>query len=40
MIASVELLSFLVSAALILTVATPIILIVLLIRDWKRGTQW
>jgi len=40
MIVSVELLTFLVTSALILTIATPIILIVLLIRDWKRGNQW
>lgn len=40
MIASVELLSFLVVSALVLTIATPIILIVLFIRDWKRGSQW
>ena len=40
MMASVGLLSFLVVSALLLTVATPVILIVLLIRDWKRGSQW
>lgn len=40
MTASVTLLSVLVTGALLLTMATPIILITLLIRDWKRGTQW
>lgn len=40
MTASIGLLSTLVSVALLMTVATPIILIVLLIKDWKRGTQW
>jgi len=40
MTASVELLSILVSTALLLTITTPVILIILLIRDWKRGTLW
>lgn len=38
--ASVALLSILVTTALVITVFTPIILIVLFIRDWKRGIQW
>jgi hypothetical protein len=40
MIASLGLFSTLVSIALLMTIITPIVLIVLLIRDWKRGTQW
>jgi len=38
--ASVDLLSILVTTALVITVFTPVILIVLFIRDWKRGIQW
>ena len=40
MMASTEFLTLLVSGALLLTFFTPIILIVLLVRDWRKGTQW
>lgn len=40
MMASAGLLTLLVSSALLLTVFTPIILIILFIRDWRRGKQW
>lgn len=40
MTASVGLLSTIVIVALIMTIATPIILLILLIKDLKRGTQW
>ena len=38
--ASAGFLTVLVSSALLLTVFTPIILIVLFIRDWRSGNQW
>lgn len=40
MTASVDFLSSLVSVALFITMLSPIVLIVFLIRDWKRGEQW
>ena len=40
MIASVSFLSVLVSAALGITMVSPIVLIIFLIRDWRRGQQW
>ena len=40
MIASSGLLSLLVTIALAMAALTPIILIILFIRDWKRGEQW
>lgn len=40
MTASVSFLSILVSAALLITMVSPVVLIVFLIRDWKRGQQW
>ncbi|WP_455219459.1 hypothetical protein [Kaarinaea lacus] len=40
MTASVSFLSMLVSTALLITMVSPIVLIIFLIRDWKRGEQW
>ena len=40
MTASVGFLTFLVGAALLITMVSPIVLIIFLIRDWKRGEQW
>ena len=40
MMASAGFLTVLVSSALLLTVFTPIILIILFIRDWRNGNQW
>lgn len=40
MMASSGFLAFIVIVALCLSVLTPIILIGLFIRDWKRGEQW
>jgi len=40
MIASSGFLSLIVTIALGMAVLTPIILISLFIRDWKRGEQW
>ena len=40
MIISSTAFGILVSTALLLTVAAPILLIVLLIRDWKEGRLW
>ena len=40
MMASSSFLSFIVLLALGITILTPIILIVLFVRDWKRGEQW
>lgn len=40
MIASVATLSLLVGGALIITVLSPIVLLLLLVKDWKRGEQW
>jgi len=40
MMASAGFLTVLVSSALLLTVFTPIILIILFIRDWRNGSQW
>lgn len=40
MTASVEFLTMLVSIAVLITMASPVILIFFLIRDWKRGEQW
>lgn len=37
---SVSLFSTLVLSALIITVAAPILLLVLLVRDWKRKQLW
>jgi len=38
--ASVELFSFLVSLGLIVTAAAPVVLLIMLIRDWRKGTLW
>ena len=38
--ASVSFLTMLVSIALLVTMVSPIVLIIFLIRDWKRGEQW
>ena len=40
MTASAGFLSMLVSIALLITIVSPVVLIILLIRDWKRGEQW
>lgn len=40
MMASVTLLSTLVSIALLITLLSPVILLGLLIRDWKKRTLW
>jgi uncharacterized protein YoxC len=40
MTASLGFFSALVSIALVITVISPIVLIIFLIRDWKRGEQW
>ena len=40
MTASLQLFSILVSVAFAITVFSPIVLVILLIRDWKRGEQW
>lgn len=40
MIASSGFLSVLVTIALAVTIVSPIILIVLWIRDWKKGQLW
>lgn len=40
MTASVGFLSILVSIALLATMISPIVLIIFLIRDWRRGQQW
>ncbi|MDH5326037.1 MAG: hypothetical protein OEZ68_07355 [Gammaproteobacteria bacterium] len=40
MTASLSMLVFLVSAALILTMVSPLVLILFLVIDWKRGEQW
>lgn len=40
MTASLGFFSTLVSVAVIMTVISPIVLIIFLIRDWKRGEQW
>lgn len=40
MTASAGFLSILVGLALLATMVSPILLIVFLIRDWKRGQQW
>lgn len=40
MTASVELLSVLVTIAVILTAIAPVVLLILLARDWKKGEQW
>lgn len=40
MTASIGFLTFLVSAALLITMVSPIVLIIFLVRDWKRGEQW
>ena len=40
MTASVQFLTILVSTALLITMVSPVILIIFLIRDWKRGEQW
>lgn len=40
MTASVGFLSALVSIAILITMVSPVVLIIFLIRDWKRGEQW
>ena len=40
MTASVGFLTILVSLALLATMISPIVLIIFLILDWKRGQQW
>lgn len=40
MIASVGFLTVLVTAALLLAAITPIVLLVLFVRDWRGGMQW
>ena len=40
MTASVDFLTMLVSMAVLITMVSPVILILFLIRDWKRGEQW
>lgn len=40
MIASADFLTWLVLPALLITVASPILLLIFLIRDWKRRTLW
>lgn len=40
MTASVTVLSTLVGVALFMTMVSPIVLILFLIRDWKGGMQW
>ena len=40
MTASVGMLSTLVLMALVIAAVTPVILIILLIRDWTRREQW
>ncbi|MDT8387775.1 MAG: hypothetical protein RQ736_09685 [Thiogranum sp.] len=40
MTASVNLLATLVSIALLVTLLAPVILVGLLIRDWKKRTLW
>ena len=40
MTASVGVLSALVSVALFITILSPIVLIIFLVLDWKRGEQW
>ncbi len=37
---SSAILSVLISTALVLTIAAPILLLVLLILDWKKGRLW
>jgi hypothetical protein len=40
MIISITAFSWLIGIALILTVTTPIILLGLLVRDWRKGELW
>ena len=40
MTASVNFLSMLVSIAMLITMVSPVVLIMFLIRDWRRGEQW
>jgi len=40
MTASVGILSTLVGVALLMTMVSPVALIIFLILDWKRGQQW
>jgi hypothetical protein len=37
---SSTILSVLISTALVLTIAAPVLLLVLLILDWKKGRLW
>lgn len=37
---SVGFLSIMVTAALLLTILAPIVLLILWLRDWKRGQIW
>jgi hypothetical protein len=37
---SSTILSVLISTALVLTIAAPVLLLVLLILDWKKGQLW
>lgn len=40
MIASAVFLKVMVGIALVITIAAPVILIILWIRDWKKGQLW
>ncbi len=40
MMASAEFLNWLVYPALFITLLSPVILLLLLVRDWKRRTLW
>ena len=40
MMISVSLLTLMVSIALVATMLTPVVLLVLWLRDWKRGQLW
>jgi hypothetical protein len=40
MLISVEWLSGLVTVALVITTAAPLILLLLLLRDWRKGELW
>jgi hypothetical protein len=37
---SVSMLSFLVGSALSITIAAPVVLMALFVRDWKKGDLW
>ena len=40
MMASADVLSILVSVALVITAIAPVALLIMLVRDWKRGNLW